>query len=167
MKPFSRKIEKILAWIANVIMILMTGLVSLGAFSGQLEAALKQPQIESMLNTLATDQGVSAFLASSGMSITTLFVTAMRVYAVAGIITLVIALIASFTMRAKIVSGILFLISAALVGLMTAGILIPVYLLYFIVAIMLFVRRAPKNTDNSDFTQTTSEKPEIERLEYM
>lgn len=167
MKPFSRKIEKILAWIANVIMILMTGLVSLGAFSGQLETALQQPQIESMLNTLATDQGVSAFLASSGMSITTLFVTAMRVYAVAGIITLVIALIASFTMRAKIVSGILFLISAALVGLMTAGILIPVYLLYFIVAIMLFVRRMPKNTDNSDFTQTTSEKPEIERLEYM
>ena len=167
MKPFSRKIEKILAWIANVIMILMTGLVSLGAFSGQLEAALKQPQIESMLNTLATDQGVSAFLASSGMSITTLFVTAMRVYAVAGIITLVIALIASFTMRAKIVSGILFLISAALVGLMTAGILIPVYLLYFIVAIMLFVRRTSKNTDNSDFTQTTSEKTEIERLEYM
>lgn len=167
MKPFSRKIEKILAWIANVIMILMTGLVSLGAFSGQLEAALKQPQIESMLNTLATDQGVSAFLASSGMSITTLFVTAMRVYAVAGIITLVIALIASFTMRAKIVSGILFLISAALVGLMTAGILIPVYLLYFIVAIMLFARRTPKNTDNSDFTQTTSEKPEIDRLEYM
>lgn len=167
MKPFSRKIEKILAWIANVIMMLMTGLVSLGAFSGQLETALQQPQIESMLNTLATDQGVSAFLVSSGMSITTLFVTAMRVYAVAGIITLVIALIASFTMRAKIVSGILFLISAALVGLMTAGILIPVYLLYFIVAIMLFVRRTPKNTDNSDFTQTTSEKPEIERLEYM
>lgn len=167
MKPFSRKIEKILAWIANAIMILMTGLVSLGAFSGQLEAALKQPQIESMLNTLATDQGVSAFLASSGMSITTLFVTAMRVYAVAGIITLVIALIASFTMRAKIVSGILFLISAVLVGLMTAGVLIPVYLLYFVVAVMLFVRRAPKNTDNSDFTQTTSEKPEIERLEYM
>ena len=167
MKPFSRKIEKILAWIANVIMILMTGLVSLGAFSGQLETALQQPQIESMLNTLATDQGVSAFLASSGMSITTLFVTAMRVYAVAGIITLVIALIASFTMRAKIVSGILFLISAALVGLMTAGILIPVYLLYFIVAIMLFVRRTPKNTDNSDFTQTTSEKTEIDRLEYM
>ena len=91
----------------------------------------------------------------------------MRVYAVAGIITLVIALIASFIMRAKIVSGILFLISAALVGLMTAGILIPVYLLYFIVAIMLFARRTPKNTDNSDFTQTTSEKPEIDRLEYM
>ena len=167
MKPFSRKIEKILAWIANTIMILMTGLVSLGAFSGQLETVLKQPQIEPMLNALMMDQGVSTFLASSGMSITTLFVTAVKVYAVVAIITLVIALIASFTMRARIVSGILFLISAVLVGLMTAGVLIPVYLLYFIVAVMLFARRVPKNTDNSDFIQTTSEKPEIERLEYM
>ena len=167
MKPFSRKIEKILAWIANVIMILMTGLVSLGAFSGQLETALQQPQIEPMLSTLVADQGISAFLANSGMSITTLFVTAVKVYAVVAIITLVIALIASFTMRARIVSGILFLISAVLVGLMTAGVLIPVYLLYFVVAVMLFAKRAPKNTDNSDFTQTTSEKPEIDRLEYM
>lgn len=167
MKPFSRKIEKILAWIANVIMILMTGLVSLGAFSGQLETALQQPQLEPMLSALSADQGVSAFLASSGMSITTLFVTVMKVYAVVAIIALVIALIASFTMRARIVSGILFLISAVLVGFMTAGVLIPVYLLYFVVAVMLFVRKAPKNTDNSDFTQTTSEKPEIERLEYL
>ncbi|WP_314397619.1 DUF4064 domain-containing protein [uncultured Gemella sp.] len=166
MKPFSRKIEKILAWIANTIMILMTGLVSLGAFSGQLETVLKQPQIEPMLNALMMDQGVSTFLASSGMSITTLFVTAVKIYAVMGIITLIIALIASFTMRSRIVSGILFLISAALVGLMTAGVMIPVYLLYFIVAVMLFVRKAPKNNDTTDFTQT-SEKPEIDRLEYM
>ena len=166
MKPFSRKIEKILAWIANAIMILMTGLVSLGAFSGQLETALQQPQLEPMLSTLAAEQGVSTFLASSGMSITTLFVTAVKVYAVVAIITLVIALIASFTMRARIVSGILFLISAVLVGLMTAGVLIPVYLLYFIVAVMLFARKAPKNPVDTDFTQT-SEKPEIERLEYM
>ena len=166
MKPFSRKIEKILAWIANTIMILMTGLVSLGAFSGQLETVLKQPQIEPMLNALMMDQGVSTFLASSGMSITTLFVTALKIYAVVGIITLIIALIASFTMRSRIVSGILFLISAALVGLMTAGVMIPVYLLYFIVAVMLFVRKAPKNNDTTDFTQT-SEKPEIDRLEYM
>ena len=166
MKPFSRKIEKILAWIANTIMILMTGLVSLGAFSGQLETVLKQPQIEPMLNALMMDQGVSTFLASSGMSITTLFVTAVKIYAVVGIITLIIALIASFTMRSRIVSGILFLISAALVGLMTAGVMIPVYLLYFIVAVMLFVRKAPKNNDTTDFTQT-SEKPEIDRLDYM
>ena len=167
MKPFSRKIEKILAWIANVIMILVTALLSLGAFSGQLETVLKQPQLEPMLNNLLQDPGVLSLLATSGMSIVTLLATAVKIYAVVAIVVLVLALIASFTMRARIVSGILFLISAALVGLMTAGILIPVYLLYFIVAVMLFARKPPKNTGNEDFTQTISEKPEIERLEYM
>ena len=51
MKPFSRRIEKILAWIANVIMILVTGLLSLGAFSSQLETAFKQQEFEPILIT--------------------------------------------------------------------------------------------------------------------
>ena len=166
MKPFSRKIEKILAWIANVIMILVTGLLSLGAFSSQLETAFKQQEFEPILNNLLQDPGVSSLLATSGMSIVTLLATAVKIYAVIAIVVLVLALIASFTMRARIVSGILFLISAVLVGLMTVGFLLPVYLLYFIVAVMLFARRPPKNNDTTDFTQT-SEKPEIDRLEYM
>ena len=157
MKPFTRKIEKILAWIANVIMILMTVLLSLGAFSSQLEAALKQPQLEPVLYNLLQDPGISSLLASSGMNIVTLLVA---------IIAIVIALIASFTMRARIISGILFLISAIVVGIMTVGLLIPVYLLYFVVAIMLFVRKPPKNNVDADFTQT-SEQQGIDRLEYL
>ena len=49
---------------------------------------------------------------------------------------------------------------------MTVGMLLPVYLLYFIVAIMLFVKKAPKDPIDTDFTQTP-EKPEIDRLEYL
>ena len=52
MKVFSRKIEKILTWIANVIMILVTALISLGAFSSQLATALKQPQLEPIFYNL-------------------------------------------------------------------------------------------------------------------
>ena len=167
MKPFSRKIEKILAWIANVIMIIVTGLMSLGAFSGQLEVALKQPELEQMLHNLLQDPAMKSLMDSTRMDIVTLLVTGIKIYAIVAIVLVVLALIASFTMRARFISGILFLIAAALVGLMTVGVLVPVYLLYFIVAIMLFVRRPSKNTDNSDFTQTTSEKPEIDRLEYM
>ena len=167
MKPFSRKIEKILAWIANVIMILVTGLISLGAFSGQLEAALRQPELEQMLHNLLQDPAMKSLMASTRMDIVSLLVLLVKIYTVVAIVALVLALIASFTMKARIVSGILFLLSAIIIGVMTVGILLPVYLLYFIVAIMLFVRRPPKNTDNSDFTQTTSEKPEIDRLEYM
>lgn len=166
MKPFTRKIEKILAWIANVIMILMTVLLSLGAFSSQLEAALKQPQLEPVLYNLLQDPGISSLLASSGMNIVTLLVVIVKIYAVVAIIAIVIALIASFTMRARIISGILFLISAIVVGIMTVGLLIPVYLLYFVVAIMLFVRKTPKNNVDADFTQT-SEQQGIDRLEYL
>lgn len=167
MKPFSRKIEKILAWIANVIMILVTGLLSLGAFSSQLATAFKQQEFEPILYNLLQDPGVASLLKSTDLDIVSLLVLLVKIYAVVAIVALVLALIASVTMKARIVSGILFLLSAIVIGVMTVGLLIPVYLLYFIVAVMLFVRRPPKNNDNSDFTQTTSEKPEIDRLEYM
>ena len=166
MKPFSRKVEKILAWIANVIMILVTGLLSLGAFSSQLTTAFKQKEFEPILNNLLQDPGVASLLKSSGLDIVSLLVLLVKVYTVVAIVALVLALIASFTMKARIVSGILFLLSAIVIGVMTVGILLPVYLLYFVVAIMLFARKAPKDPIDTDFTQT-SEKPEIDRLEYL
>ena len=166
MKPFSRKVEKILAWIANVIMILITGLLSLGAFSSQLVTAFKQKEFEPILYNLLQDPGIESLLKSSGLDIVSFLVLLVKVYTIVAIVALLLALIASFTMKARIVSGILFLISAIIIGVMTVGILLPVYLLYFIVAIMLFARKAPKNPVDTDFTQT-SEKPEIDRLEYM
>ena len=166
MKPFSRKVEKILAWIANVIMILITGLLSLGAFSSQLATVFKQKEFEPILSNLLQDPGVASLLKSSGLDIVSLLVLLVKVYTVVTIGALVLALIASFTMKARIVSGILFLLSAVIIGVMTVGILLPVYLLYFVIAVMLFVRKAPKNPINTDFTQT-SEKPEIDRLEYL
>ena len=166
MKPFSRKVEKILAWIANVIMIFITGLLSLGAFSSQLVTAFKQKEFEPILYNLLQDPGVESLLKSSGLDIVSLLVLLVKIYTIVAIVALLLALIASFAMKARIVSGILFLISAIVIGVMTVGILLPVYLLYFIVAIMLFARKAPKNPVDTDFTQT-SEKPEIDRLEYM
>ena len=166
MKPFSRKVEKILAWIANVIMILVTVLLSLGAFFSQLATAFKQKEFEPILYNLLQDPGVESLLKSSGLDIVSLLVLLVKVYTVVAIVALVLALIASFTMKARIVSGILFLLSAIVIGVMTVGILLPVYLLYFVVAIMLFARKAPKDSIDTDFTQT-SEKPEIDRLEYL
>ena len=166
MKPFSRKVEKILAWIANVIMILITGLLSLGAFSSQLATAFKQKEFEPILNNLLQDPGVASLLKSSGLDIVSLLVLLVKIYTIVAIVALVLASIATFTMKARIVSGILFLLSAIVIGVMTVGILLPVYLLYFVVAIMLFARKAPKDPIDTDFKQT-SEKPEIDRLEYL
>ena len=100
MKPFSRRIEKILAWIANVIMILATGLLSLGAFSSQLEIVFKQQEFEPILNNLLQDPGVASLLKSSGVDIVSLLVLLVKVYTVVAIVALVLAIIASFTMRA-------------------------------------------------------------------
>ena len=166
MKPFSRKVEKILAWIANVIMILITGLLSLGAFSSQLATVFKQKEFEPVLYNLLQDPGVASLLKSSGIDIVSLLVLLVKVYTIVAIVALLLALIASFTMKARIVSGILFLLSAIVIGVMTVGMLLPVYLLYFIVAIMLFVKKAPKDPIDTDFMQTP-EKPEIDRLEYL
>ena len=166
MKPFSRKVEKILAWIANVIMILITVLLSLGAFSSQLATVFKQKEFEPVLYNLLQDPGVASLLKSSGIDIVSLLVLLVKVYTIVAIVALLLALIASFTMKARIISGILFLLSAIVIGVMTVGMLLPVYLLYFIVAIMLFVKKAPKDPIDTDFTQTT-EKPEIDRLEYL
>ena len=166
MKPFSRKVEKILAWIANVIMILVTGLLSLGAFSSQLATVFKQKEFEPVLYNLLQDPGIASLLKSSGIDIVSLLVLLVKVYTIVAIVALLLALIASFTMKARIVSGILFLLSAIVIGVMTVGMLLPVYLLYFIVAIMLFVKKAPKDPIDTDFTQAP-EKPEIDRLEYL
>ena len=166
MKPFSRKVEKILAWIANVIMILVTGLLSLGAFSSQLATVFKQKEFEPVLYNLLQDPGVTSLLKSSGIDIVSLLVLLVKVYTIVAIVALLLALIASFTMKARIVSGILFLLSAIVIGVMTVGMLLPVYLLYFIVAIMLFVKKAPKDPIDTDFMQIP-EKPEIDRLEYL
>ena len=166
MKPFSRKVEKILAWIANVIMILVTGLLSLGAFSSQLATVFKQKEFEPVLYNLLQDPGVASLLKSSGLDIVSLLVLLVKIYTIVAIVALLLALIASFTMKARIVSGILFLLSAIVIGVMTVGMLLPVYLLYFIVAIMLFVKKASKDPIDTDFMQTP-EKPEIDRLEYL
>ena len=62
-------------------------------------------------------------------------------YSVLLIVLVVVALLASFLMKKRILSGILFLLLAIVVAIGTVGLLVPVYLFYFIVAIMLFVRK--------------------------
>ena len=91
MKPFSRKVEKILSWIANVIMILVTVLLSLGAFSSQLATAFKQKEFEPILYNLLQDPGVESLLKSSGLDIVSLLVLLVKVYTIVAIVALLLA----------------------------------------------------------------------------
>ena len=138
MKPFKRTVEKILAWCANFILIVLTGVLAYNSFFKI--SALKDNQ--EFLNLFKDEiaknsNGVNL----SAEQIIDYTIQGIKMYSVLLIVLVVVALLATFLMKKRILSGILFLLLAIVVAVGTVGLLVPVYLFYFIVAIMLFVRK--------------------------
>ena len=138
MKPFKRTVEKVLAWIANVILIVLTGVLAYGSFFKI--SVIKDNQ--EFLNIFKSEleknpNGVNL----SAEQILDYTIQGLKMYSVVLIVLVVVALLATLLMKKRILSGILFLLLAIVIAIGTVGLLIPVYLFYFIVAIMLFVRK--------------------------
>lgn len=138
MKPFKRTVEKVLAWIANIILIVLTGVLAYNSFFKI--SALKDNQ--EFLNLFKDEiaknsNGVNL----SAEQIIDYTIQGIKIYSVLLIVLVVVALLATFLMKKRILSGVLFLVLAIVVAVGTVGLLVPVYLFYFIVAIMLFVRK--------------------------
>ena len=138
MKPFKRTVEKVLAWIANVILIVITGFLSYGSFFKVSVLKDNQEFLNLFKEELAKNPNGVNLSAEQLLDYT---IQGLKMYSVLLIVLVVVALLASFLMKKRILSGILFLLLAIVVAVGTVGVLIPVYLLYFIVAIMLFVRK--------------------------
>lgn len=137
MKSTSRKIEKTLAWIANIILILVVILMYTGYFERQLEAIFLTPEfIRFSLSSFVDTFFLYTKINSS--SVVEFFIIIIKLSA---LLIALIALLATFTMKYRIFSGVLFLLLAIVIVGITSGVAVPVYLLYFIVAIMLFVRK--------------------------
>ena len=143
MKPFKRTVEKVLAWIANVILIVLTGVLAYGSFfkisvikDNQEFLNIFKSELEKNPNG-ANLNGVNL----SAEQIIDYTIQGLKMYSVLLIVLVVVALLATFLMKKRILSGILFLLLAIVTAVGTVGVLIPVYLFYFIVAIMLFVRK--------------------------
>ena len=138
MKPFKRTVEKVLAWIANIILIVLTGFLAYGSFFKVSVLKDNQEFLNLFKEELAKNpNGVNL----SAEQILDYTIQGLKMYSVLLIVLVVVALLATFLMKKRILSGILFLLLAIVVAVGTVGVLIPVYLLYFIVAIMLFVRK--------------------------
>ena len=138
MKPFKRTVEKVLAWIANIILIVLTGVLAYGSFFKI--SVIKDNQ--EFLNIFKSEleknpNGVNL----SAEQILDYTIQGLKMYSVVLIVLVVVALLATLLMKKRILSGILFLLLAIVVAVGTIGLLVPVYLFYFIVAIMLFVRK--------------------------
>ena len=138
MKPFKRTVEKVLAWIANIILIVITGFLAYGSFFKISLLKDNQEFLNLFKEELAKNSNGANLSAEQLLDYT---IQGLKMYSVLLIVLVVVALLASFLMKKRILSGILFLLLAIVVAVGTVGVLIPVYLLYFIVAIMLFVRK--------------------------
>ena len=138
MKPFKRTVEKVLAWIANIILIVITGFLAYGSFFKISLLKDNQEFLNLFKEELAKNSNWANLSAEQLLDYT---IQGLKMYSVLLIVLVVVALLASFLMKKRILSGILFLLLAIVVAVGTVGVLIPVYLLYFIVAIMLFVRK--------------------------
>ena len=137
MKPRSRKIEKTLAWIANIMMISVVILMYTGFFQRQLEAIFLTPEFIS----LTLSKSGEAFFLYTGIDINEMVEFLIKFIKFSVLLTSLIALMSTFTMKHRIFSGLLYLFLAIMLAGMATEVAVPVYLLYFIVAIMLFTRK--------------------------
>ena len=138
MKPFKRTVEKVLAWIANVILIVLTGFLAYGSFFKISVLKDNQEFLNLFKQEIAKNpNGVNL----SAEQILDYTIQGLKLYSALLIVLVIVALLATFLMKKRILSGVLFLLLAIVVAVGTVGVLIPVYLFYFIVAIMLFVRK--------------------------
>ena len=133
----SRKIEKTLAWIANIMMISVVVLMYTGFFQRQMEAIFLTPEFIS----LTLSKSGEAFFLYTGIDINEMVEFLIKFIKFSVLLTSLIALLATFTMKHRIFSGVLFLFLAIMLAGMATEVAVHVYLLYFIVAIMLFIRK--------------------------
>ena len=138
MKPFNRRVEKVLAWIANVILIVLTGFLAYGTFF-KISVLKDNPEFLNLFKSELEKNPNGVNL--SAEQILDYTIQGLKMYSVLLIVLVVVALLATLLMKKRILSGILFLLLAIVIAIGTVGVLIPVYLFYFIVAIMLFVRK--------------------------
>ena len=138
MKPFKRTVEKVLAWIANVILIVLTGVLAYSSFF-KISVLKDNPEFLNLFKSELEKNPNGVNL--SAEQILDYTIQGLKMYSVLLIVLVVVALLATFLMKKRILSGVLFLLLAIVVAVGTVGVLIPVYLFYFIVAIMLFVRK--------------------------
>ena len=107
MKPFNRKVEKVLAWIANVILIVLTGFLAYGSFFKISVLKDNQEFLNLFKQEIAKNpNGVNL----SAEQILDYTIQGLKMYSVLLIVLAVVALLATFLMKKRILSGILFLL---------------------------------------------------------
>lgn len=137
MKSSSRKIEITLAWIANIILISMVVLMYTGFFDRLLEGMFLTPEFIRFTSSSL----VETFLLHTRMEYYRMIEIFIQLIKFSVLLSTLTALLATFNMKHRIFSGVLFLFLALMFAGMATEVAFPVYLLYIVVAFMLFIRK--------------------------
>ena len=107
MKPFNRKVEKVLAWIANIILIVLTGVLAYGSFFKISVLKDNQEFLNLFKQEIAKNPNGVNLSAEQLIDYT---IQGLKMYSVLLIVLVVVALLATFLMKKRILSAILFLL---------------------------------------------------------
>lgn len=167
-RKFSRTVEKVLAWLANVILIIATCGIGIVVFSGLIQTIWETPGFKQELRFALLDspQFAAQYGQVDDQFLDQLFFamqTGAKVYFWIVLAILVFAIIASVSMKHRIFSGVLFIILAIATFIFSFAFAFFLYVPYLIVGIMLFARKEPKNDDFN--TQPPYEQ--VEKVEYV
>ena len=146
-KPFKRTVEKVLTWVGIVLHALWALLII--GFGSQLPKLLQNQEVQQQLQQQGQDP--SQLTEQSQNIIPTLFTVG---------IPLILALIAVFLFKKRILAGILLIVSALLALFLSASLIAAI--LWLIAGIMLLVRK-PKTHDTG--THRHTEEPHHVRKE--
>ena len=137
MQPFKRTTEQVLAWIANTLLFIFTGALGLAIFTGLGKQLAENPNfIRGYLREAPPGQTAE----DAARTLDIVFKVGFIIF----LVLAVLALVATLTMKSRIVSGVLFIFAALGVAFCSALVFFPIYIPYLIVAIMLFVRKEPE-----------------------
>ena len=125
MKPFKRTVEKVLAWIANVILIVLTGVLAYSSFF-KISVLKDNPEFLNLFKSELEKNPNGVNL--SAEQILDYTIQGLKMYSALLIVLVVVALLATFLMKKRILSGVLFLLLAIVIAIGTVGVLTPVYL---------------------------------------
>lgn len=165
-KPFKRTIEKVLVWIANIFLILISGALAIVSYSGMMNTLLN--------DSLARQAFIQSFTSEVGGSYTTAEIESMidsiptylTVYTNIVIVITLIAIVFSFLMKFRILTGVVFLLLSIAVLVISIGSVFFIYIPYFVVALMLFIRKEKPQDNNFDNNQS-NQNQEVEKIEYV
>ncbi|WP_105986054.1 DUF4064 domain-containing protein [Staphylococcus chromogenes] len=150
-KPFKRTVEKVLTWIGIVLHALWALLII--GFGSQLPKLLQNKEIQQQLQQQGQDP--SQLTEQSQNIIPTLFTVG---------IPLILALIAAFLFKKRILAGILLIVAALLALFLSASLIVAI--LWLIAGIMLLVRKPKNHHTDARYAQEPRRNHDEERHRY-